>query len=53
LPIGFKVIAKTQTYTDEKSGEEKKKSPQTKNRMMREMLERHIRNQVKFRYIVV
>jgi integrase len=52
LPIGFKVIAKTETYTDEKSGEEKQKSPRTKNRMMREMIGRHIRNQVKCRYIL-
>jgi hypothetical protein len=27
LPIGFKVIAKTEPYTDEKSGEDKEEKP--------------------------
>ena len=52
LPIDFRVIAKTEEYTDKKSGEQKRKSPVTKNEMMREMIKRHIQNQVKFRYIL-
>ena len=52
LPIGFRIIAKTEEYTDEKSGEQKRKSPMTKNEMMQEMIKRQIQNQVKFRYIL-
>jgi hypothetical protein len=52
LPIGFRVVAKTEEYTDEKSGEKKRKSPQTKNEMMREMICRQVQNQVQFRYPV-
>jgi hypothetical protein len=52
LPTGFRIIAKTEEYTDEKSGEKKRKSPVTKNEMMQEMIKRHIENQVKFKYIL-
>jgi hypothetical protein len=52
LPIGFRIISKTEEYTDEKSGEIKRRSPVTKNEMMQEMIKRHIQNQVKFRYIL-
>jgi hypothetical protein len=52
LPIGYRIIAKTEEYIDEKSGEKKRKSPETKNEMMQEMIKRHIQNQVKFRYIL-
>jgi hypothetical protein len=50
LPIGFRVAAKTEEYTDEKNGKQKRKSPRTKNEMMREMIQRHIQNRVQFRY---
>jgi hypothetical protein len=52
LPIDYRVIAKTEEYIDEKSGEKKRRSPVTKNEMMQEMIKRHIQNQVKFRYIL-
>jgi hypothetical protein len=52
VPIGYRVIQKTEEYTDKKSGEQKRKSPVTKNEMMREMIQRHIQNQVKFKYIL-
>ena len=52
VPIGYRVIAKTEEYTDEKSGEQKRRSPITKNEMMQEMIKRQIQNQVKFRYIL-
>ena len=52
LPIGFRIIAKTEKYIDEKSGEQKRKSPVTKNEMMQEMIKRHIQNQVKFTYVL-
>jgi hypothetical protein len=52
LPIDYRIIAKTEEYTDEKSGEARRRSPETKNEMMRRMVQRAIQNQVKFRYIL-
>ena len=52
VPIGFRVIEKTEEYIDEKSGEKKRRSPITKNEMMQEMIKRQLQNQVKFRYIL-
>jgi hypothetical protein len=52
LPIGFRIISKTEEYIDEKSGKTKRRSPVTKNEMMQEMIKRHIQNQVKFMYIL-
>ncbi len=53
LPLAFEVIAKTETYMDAKTGKPKKKSPKTKNELMRERLKvlcHH--NCVKFRYVL-
>jgi len=52
VPIGFRLIEKTEEYIDEKSGETKRRSPITKNEMMQEMIKRQMQNQVKFRYIL-
>lgn len=52
LPIGFRIVSKTEEYIDAKSGETKRKSPITKNEMMQEMIKRHIGNDVKFKYIL-
>ena len=52
LPIGYRIISKTEEYIDEKSGEKKRKSPETKNEMMQAMINRHIQNQVQFKYIL-
>jgi KaiC/GvpD/RAD55 family RecA-like ATPase len=52
VPVGYRVIAKTEEYKDEKSGEMKRKSPLTKNEMMQEMIRRQIQNGVQFRYIL-
>jgi len=52
LPIGYRIISKTEEYIDKKSGETKRRSPVTKNEMMQEMIKRHIQNQVQFKYIL-
>ena len=52
VPIDYRIIAKTEEYIDEKSGEAKRRSPETKNEMMRQMIQRAIQNQVKFKYIL-
>ena len=46
VPIGYRIIAKTEEYIDEKSGETKRKSPITKNEMMQQMIKRQIQNTV-------
>jgi hypothetical protein len=53
IPIGYRIIEKTERYIDEKTKQEKRRSPITKNEMMQEMIKRQIQNQVKFRYILV
>jgi hypothetical protein len=52
VPIGFRVIAKTEEYIDEKSGEQRRRSPITKNGMIQEMIKRQMQNQVQFKYIL-
>jgi len=52
VPIGYRIISKTEEYIDKKSGERKRRSPITKNEMMKEMIKRQIQNAVKFRYIL-
>jgi SRSO17 transposase len=52
LPIDYRIIAKTEEYIDEKSGERKRRSPETKNGIMRQTIMRTMQNQVKFKYIL-
>jgi hypothetical protein len=52
IPINYRIVAKTEWYTDPKTQEEKRRSAETKNEMMREMIRTQIRNQVQFRYIL-
>lgn len=52
LPVAFQLVAKTQVYTDAKSGTEKRRSPITKNEHYREMLRACVRNQIPFRYVL-
>jgi len=52
LPIGFRLVAKTEAYFDEKTEKMKRRSPLTKNEMAREMITQAIKNQVIFRYIL-
>jgi len=50
--IGYRAIEKTEAYKGGKGGEMKRRSPIAKNEMMREMIKRHMQNQVKFWYIL-
>ena len=53
LPLAFEVIAKTQEYVDPKTGKAKRKSPVTKNALVRGRLKILSQiNQVTFRYVV-
>lgn len=51
LPVSYRLIAKTETYVDKK-GQEKRRSPTTKNEHYREMLQYAVRNQIPFRYVL-
>ncbi|NJL43579.1 MAG: transposase [Pseudanabaena sp. SU_2_4] len=50
LPIGFVLVAKTETYKDEKTGKIKRRSTTTKNEHYRQMLKQAEQNQVEFSY---
>jgi len=50
LPVGFELIAKTEHYTDPKDGQEKRRSPKTKNEYYREMTQQAVHNQIQFKY---
>ena len=52
FPVTYDIVKKTETYLDEKTGKEKRKSKQTKNEMFREMLCRCRKNHLKFKYVL-
>ena len=52
LPIGFRLVAKTEAYVDKKTGKIKRRSPVTKNEMARQMVIQAVKNQVLFRFVL-
>jgi hypothetical protein len=53
LPLAYEIIAKTESYVDPKTGKTKRKSPITKNALMRGRLKILVdTNRVKFRYVL-
>lgn len=52
VPVGFEIVAKTEHYIDEKSGQAKRRSPVTKNEMARNLIRQAIANQLLFTYIL-
>jgi hypothetical protein len=53
VPVSFECVKKTVRYTDPKTGKEKRKSPLTKNEMMRSMIQQSVDYQhLKFRYVL-
>jgi hypothetical protein len=53
IPVAFECVKKTVRFTDPKTGKEKRKSPVTKNEMMRSMLKNAAENQhLKFRHVL-
>jgi hypothetical protein len=52
LPVGFSIVAKTEYYIDKKDGQQKRRSPITKNQSYRELLTSAKRNQIPFRYVL-
>jgi hypothetical protein len=53
VPVAFECVKKTVRFTDPKTGKDKRKSPVTKNEMMRSILQQANENQhLKFRYVL-
>ncbi len=53
IPVAFEIIKKPIKFSDIKTRKEKRKSEITKNELMRDMIQTAIRNQLKFRYILM
>jgi len=52
LPVGFTLIAKTEWYLDAKAGQQKRRSPVSKNAYYRLMVQQAVENQIAFRYVL-
>jgi len=52
LPLNFRLVEKTEKYIDQKSGQEKRRSPITKNELAREMISQVIKNKVEFQFVL-
>jgi hypothetical protein len=52
LPVAFELVAKTEKYTDPKTGKEKRRSKKTKNELYREMLAQVVNNNCVFKYVL-
>ena len=52
IPVSFDIVAKTEPYTDKKTGNLRRRSPQTKNERFRTMLAQCVKNQILFGYVL-
>ena len=52
LPVGFILIAKTEAYVDAKTGQNKRRSPISKNEHYRTLIQQAANNQIAFRYVL-
>ena len=52
LPVGFALIAKTEEYVDAKTGQNKRRSPISKNEHYRSLIQQAVNNQIPFRYVL-
>jgi hypothetical protein len=52
VPVAFELVTKPDLFTDPKTGQEKRRSRQTKNDLYRQMLSACVANQIAFRYVV-
>ena len=51
LPVSYRLVAKTEAYLDQ-GGQEKRRSPVTKNEHYRAMLDQCVKNRIPFRYVL-
>jgi DDE superfamily endonuclease len=52
LPVGFRLVAKTDYYTDKKDGQTKRRSPVSKNEHDQALLRQAKQNQIPFRFVL-
>jgi hypothetical protein len=52
LPVGFQIIAKTETYVDDETKTQKRRSPISKNTHYQHLLSACVKNQIVFRTII-
>ena len=52
IPVGFEVVKKTIVFVDE-NGKKKRRSEVTKNKLMRDLIQIAIQNQIPFRYVLM
>ena len=53
IPVAFELVKKPIQYCDLQTGQLKRKSEVTKNELMREMIEKCLRNGLKFRFVLM
>lgn len=52
LPVGFRVVTKTEQYVDKKDGKTKRRDPISKNEHYQGLLRQACHNQIKFRFVL-
>ena len=52
IPVGFEVVKKPIVFVDE-NGKKKRRSEVTKNKLMRDLIQRAMQNQILFRYVLM
>lgn len=52
VPVGFHLVAKTETYSDPKTQKEKRRSPVSKNEVCRGLIKQAVRNRLPFRFVL-
>jgi DDE superfamily endonuclease len=52
LPVGFRVVAKTEEYIDKKDGKTKRRSPISKNEHYQALIRQAHTNRLRFRYVL-
>src|SRR5262245_1560924 len=52
VPVGFHLVAKTETYIDSKTRKEKRRSPTSKNEVCRELIKQVVTNRIPFRFVL-
>ena len=52
VPVGFHLVAKTETYGDPKTQKEKRRSPVSKNTVGQELIKQAVTNRIPFRFVL-
>jgi len=52
IPVGYELVAKTEHYIDEKTGQAKRRSPVTKNEYARHLIQQAVDNRILFAHVL-